>query len=299
MWGITNAYLAARGLSRIGLPSVALVLGLWSGSSGFAQQDTSTTSEPGQARKLSLQWKDNFLTLSGDSIPGGEIRIHYLEAYCRAGSTRADWREHTVVGHQTKLLSRKSDGSELKLRCQVKDGLVVEHHIVAGVDEVDFHITARNPTEQRSEAHWAQPCIRLDKFTGCNQESYLAKSFIFLDGKLTRMPMRPWATQARYVPGQVWRPRDVPEDDVNPRPLSPLHPSNGLIGCFSQDESKIFAVAFEPYQELFQGVIVCLHSDFRLGGLQPGETRKIHGKIYILANDVPGLLKRYQRDFPN
>ena len=26
------------------------------------------------------------------------------------------------------------------------------------------------------------------------------------------------------------------------------------------------AVAWEPYQELFQGVIVCLHSDFRIGG---------------------------------
>ena len=27
------------------------------------------------------------------------------------------------------------------------------------------------------------------------------------------------------------------------------------------------ATAWEPYQELFQGVIVCMHSDFRIGGL--------------------------------
>ena len=27
------------------------------------------------------------------------------------------------------------------------------------------------------------------------------------------------------------------------------------------------AVAWEPYQEIFLGVITCIHSDFRLGGL--------------------------------
>ena len=43
------------------------------------------------------------------------------------------------------------------------------------------------------------------------------------------------------------------------------------------------ATAWEPIQELFQGVIVCLHSDFRIGGLKPGESKKIHGKIYLMA----------------
>ena len=60
----------------------------------------------------------------------------------------------------------------------------------------------------------------------------------------------------------------------------------------------VFAVAFEPYQELFQGVIRCLHSDFRLGGIEPGEAKDIRGKIYFVPNDIPALLKRYQRDFP-
>jgi hypothetical protein len=85
---------------------------------------------------------------------------------------------------------------------------------------------------------------------------------------------------------------------VNPRPLNPHVPSNGLIGCFSADDKWLFATAFEPYQELFQGVIVCLHSDFRIGGLKPGETKQIRGKIYVVPNDVPALLKRYERDFP-
>lgn len=116
--------------------------------------------------------------------------------------------------------------------------------------------------------------------------------------RLARMPTQPWATQARYIPGQVWCPKSVPRTDVNPRPLSSLVPSNGLIGCFSADERMIYATAWEPYQELFQGVIRCLHSDFRLGGLAPGEKKEIRGKIYLVPNDVSALLARYARDFP-
>jgi hypothetical protein len=59
---------------------------------------------------------------------------------------------------------------------------------------------------------------------------------------------------------------------------------------------------------LFQGVIRCLligclvirclHGDFRIGGLQPGETKDVRGKIYIVPNDMARLLARYTRDFP-
>ncbi|MCB1124726.1 MAG: hypothetical protein KJT03_24445, partial [Verrucomicrobiae bacterium] len=153
-------------------------------------------------------------------------------------------------------------------------------------------------------AHWAQPCVRVGEFTGTGPDktddkyAYLEKSFVFLDGGLARMPTRDWATEAKYIPGQVWAAPGVPRADVNPRPLHPDVPDNGLIGCFSEDESMIFATAFEPYQELFQGVIRCLHSDFRLGGLEPGQTLNIRGKFYFVKNDVPALLDRYYRDFP-
>jgi len=184
------------------------------------------------------------------------------------------------------------------------DGVTVEHTITAFDDEVDFRLVAHNPSSTRSEAHWAQPCVRLSRFMGFEESSagnatdYLPRCFIFLDGKLARMPTRDWATQARYVPGQTWCPAHVPRTDVNPRPLSPLVPSNGLIGAFSADEKLIFATVWEPYQELFQGVARCLHSDFRLGGLEPGERKEVRGKIYLMPADVPALLKRYEKDFP-
>ena len=253
------------------------------------------------AEPLTLVPEKNMLFIRGPQLPG-EIPINYLEAYCRAGSTDADWSKHTVVKHTSEVIAATSQ--EVKLRDVLEDGVTVEHTITAREDEVDFRITAHNPGTVRSEAHWAQPCIRLSKFLGADEKTaasatdYLPRSFVFLEGKLTRMPAPQWATTARYVPGQVWCPATVPRADVNPRPLNPLVPSNGLIGCFSADEKLIFATAFEPYQELFQGVIRCLHADFRLGGLQPGETKQIRGKIYLLPNDVPALLARYAKDFP-
>lgn len=251
---------------------------------------------------LTISWSDNMLTIRGPHVPGGEIKVWYLEAYCRPGSTDRDWQE-TVIGHTTRLVDASDDGRRIRLQCTLKDGVVVDHILTAGRDEVDFRLTAHNPTEQPSQAHWAQPCVRVDKFVGVpvnaqGKQDYLAKSFIFVDGRLARFPTEPWATVARYTPGQVWCPAHVDRNDVNPRPLSTIVPSNGLIGCFSADERKILATAWEPYQELFQGVIVCLHSDFRIGGLLPGQTKHIRGKLYVVDADVPALVQRYERDFP-
>lgn len=248
------------------------------------------------AEPFHLDWRDDRLTISRADLPGRSLEIWYLEAYCRPGSTDRDWCE-TVIPHRTTLLHRARH--ELKLRCRLDDGVQVDHHITAAPDHVDFRLTAHNPTDQTSLAHWAQPCIRVDRFTGRSQEDYLPKCFVFLDGQLHRLPTDAgWATQARYTPGQVWAPAGVDRDDVNPRPLSPLNPSNGLIGCYSADESWILATAWEPYQELFQGVIVCIHSDFRIGGLEPGQSKQVRGRLYLTHDPLDDLLDRYRADFP-
>lgn len=258
----------------------------------------------GAGLELAYETTPHWLTIRGPSLPGEGIRINYLEAYCRAGSTDADWDKHTVIPHRVELLSLSPDKKVLHLRDTLADGVIVDHTVTAGVDEVDFRLFARNPGATRSEAHWAQPCVRLADFLGRDPkgpdlDDYLPQCFLFLNGQLTRFPdVKPWAKQARYTPGQTWCPRHVPRTDVNPRPLSPLVPDNGLIGAFSGDGQQLFATAWEPYQELFQGVIRCLHSDFRLGGLAPGGSLTIRGKIYLVKNDVPALLARYAKDFP-
>lgn len=270
--------------------SVFTILVTTAAAALFAAEDAKPDS-------LRLSWEKNILTISGNNLPGKDLKVWYLEAYCRPGSTDRDWGQ-TTIGHATELVSQSEDGKRLKLKCTLEDGVVVHHEITATHDSVDFQIEAHNPTKKASEAHWSQPCIRVEKFTGRTQHTYLPKCFIFVDDKLTRMPFEPWAKNARYTPGQVWAPRGVDRNDVNPRPLSDVVPSNGLIGCFSKDEDMLMAVAFEPYQELFQGVIVCIHSDFRIGGLKPGESKKIHGRIYLMKNDSEALLKRYLKDFP-
>ena len=263
---------------------------------------SASPAQPPADDHLTITWQKNMLSIRGPQVPGESIETHYLEAYCRPGSTDRVWQE-TTIGHTTELTSASPDGRMIELRCTLKDGVEVFHKIAAGKDEVDFQLVATNPTSTPSLAHWAQPCMRVDKFTGKlrtsrAQEDYLPQSFIFVDSNLARMPTQPWATMARYIPGQVWCPKNVDRNDVKPRPLSSIVPSNGLIGCFSGDGKQILATAWEPYQELFQGVISCLHSDFRIGGLAPGETKRIRGKVYVVAADVPALLKRYQRDFP-
>ncbi len=181
---------------------------------------------------------EGFLTIRGDDLPGQEMRVHYLEAYCRPGSTDRDWGQ-TVIGHTTELVSASDDGKVIKLRCTLKDGVVVDHVITAGRDEVDFRLTARNPTDKVSLAHWAQPCIRVDRFVGVpsrgaarsiwasHSSSSTANSSACRWNHGQEGPLHP-------RPGLV--PRGVPRTDVNPRPLSDIVPSNGIIGCFSADE---------------------------------------------------------------
>jgi len=260
---------------------------------------------------LWLEWEEleshgersnTWLIIHGPTL-SRPVRIHYLEAYVRPGSTDEDWLK-SIFGHKTELLELSQDLKSLRLRDTLSNGVIVEHRITAGEDEVDFQLTAHNPTGRSSQAHWAQPCVRVGDFSGTGRDdtsdpyAYVQKSFLFLDGQLTRMPTKIWATRARYVPGQVWCPVEVPRTDVNPRPLNPQVPSNGLIGCFNEDESQVLAIAFEPYQELFQGVARCLHSDFRLGAIEPGESVEIRGKIYVVEADLTALLKRYRKDFP-
>jgi hypothetical protein len=277
------------------IPVVIALLTCAAGSSG-------SKVGPGPLQEgLSVEWADNMLIVRGSKLPAGSVKVWYIEAFCRPGSTDRDWAK-TVIPHTTKLVRTDPDGRRIRLRSTLEDGVVVDHDIRAGKDEVEFRLTATNSTTRASEAHWAQPCVRVDTFTGVkparNSEDYLAKCFVFIDGRLTRLPTQPWVTKARYTPGQVWCPADVDRADVNPRPLSELVPSNGLIGCFSADGNQVLATAWEPYQELFQGVIVCLHSDFRIGGLKAGETKSIRGKLYLTSADLPALVRRYEADFP-
>ena len=103
--------------------------------------------------KLKLHWAKNYLTIRRDHLPGGEMKIHYLEAYCRANSQTTDWSKHTVVGHKTRLVSRSADSSQLKLHCVVSDGVTVEYVITATHDEVVSLTHNPQPNALRRTGH--------------------------------------------------------------------------------------------------------------------------------------------------
>ncbi len=250
--------------------------------------------QPKQAPPLKIAWEKNMLAVTGD-FPGGRIDTLYLEAYCRTGARDRVWKE-TVIPHIAEKIS--DDGRTIVLKDQVRGGVEVIHRITAGNGEVDFQVDATNRGTEFVDADWVQPCIRVGGFTGRTKETYPERSFIWVDGKQTFLTKARRTEEAIYKGGQLYIPAGIKREDCNPRPHSPDVPSNGLIGCVSADDRWLFATAWEPYQELFQGVILCLHSDFRLGGLKPGETKRARGKMYIMENDPDLLLARYRRDFP-
>ena len=66
----------------------------------------------------------------------------------------------------------------------------------------------------------------------------------------------------------------------------------------SADENRILSMAWDPYQEIFQSILGCLHNDVRIGDLKPGEKKQIRGKLYLVDADVEALVRRCEKDFP-
>jgi|ERR1043166_4656929 hypothetical protein len=272
------------------LVSGLIALTGWAGGTGVAGPARS-------AEGLTVSWTNNLLTVQGPNLPGGKLEIWYLEAFCRAGSTDRDWHQ-TTLPHKTTLSSASRDGKRLRLVTRVQPEVEVTHEVRASADEVEFRFRLTNRGRERVDLEWFQPaCIRVDRFTGRNQNDYIGRSFIFTERGLTTMDQTRRREEALYRGGQVYVPANINLEDVNPRPISPEQPSNGLIGCFSFDDQWLLATAWDHTHELFQGVYVCLHSDPHIGGLAPGQTKKVRGKLYLLKNDTAALLQRYRRDF--
>jgi hypothetical protein len=277
---------------RIGISSLvflwSLKVGVWS-FCGFPPPALA-------ADALSLSWTNNLLTLSSSTLPGGKLDIWYLEAFCHKGSTHRDWGK-TTLPHKTVLLS--SEPRHLRFRTIVKPEVEMLHDVRAGADGLEFEFQFKNQGSQPVDLEWFQPaCIRVQRFTGLDQTNYAARSFIYTASGLTTLDKTRRAEEALYRGGQVYVPSGINLDDVNPRPISPEQPVNGLIGCFSADGKYLMATASDSTHELFEGVFVCLHNDPHVGGLRPGETKRIRAKIYLLENDPQELLRRYRKDFP-
>jgi len=136
--------------------------------------------------ELHIQWKNNMLAISGDRVYGKEIEILYIEAFCRTGSTNRKWEE-TTIPHTTELISDSTDQKNIQLKTIVHPSVEVIHNITAGKDEVAFQLTFKNNGSEAVDIDWFQPCIRVDRFTGRNQDNYISRSFIFTSQGMTTL----------------------------------------------------------------------------------------------------------------
>jgi hypothetical protein len=247
--------------------------------------------------QLRISWTNNLLTVSGTDLPGGKLDIWYLEAFCRSGAHDRDWRQ-TTLPHNSRLLTNENN-RVLRFRTMVQPAVEVTHVVTAGADEIDFRFTLVNRGQEPVDLQWFQPaCIRVEKFTGRVQSNFTERSFIFTERGLTTLDQTRRTEEALYRGGQVYVMPGIANADANPRPICGDRPARGLIGCFSADGKQLLATASDSTHELFEGVYVCLHSDPRVSGLKPSETKTVHAKLYVLPNDVNALLRRYEKDFP-
>jgi len=243
---------------------------------------------------VKLDYSGRMLSVTHPLLGEEPLKIDCMEAYCRKGSTHRRW-EKTIIPQQNEVISKTPH--EVKVKTSLASGVEVIHRFAVVADEILFEATFTNLTDKLVDVEWIQPCIRVGDFTGLGQDEYFRKCFIFTDRGLTRLNETNRTEEAIYRGGQVYVPAGINRNDVNPRPLSPDVPANKLIGCFSADGKALLATAWTDVQELFQGVIVCIHADPRVGGLGPAQRKKIWGKLYIIPNDTDELLRRYRRDF--
>jgi hypothetical protein len=248
--------------------------------------------------ELKISWTNNLLTISGARLPAGKLEVWYLEAFCRSGAWGRDWSK-TTLPHKTTLTWADPAGQHLKFRTSVEPNIQILHEIQVAGDGLELRFELLNQGKEPVDLQWFQPaCIRVENFTGCQQSNYTARSFIFTSTGLTALDQLRRTTNALYPGGQVYLPGGVAPADANPRPICGDHPVNGLIGCFSADNHWLLATASNRTHELFEGVYVCLHSDPEVGGLAPGQTKRVLSKVYFLPNDPQALLQHYRHDFP-
>ena len=114
-------------------------------------------------------------------LPSKTVPVIYMEAFCRPGSTTANWWRQTLIPHKTERLPDSDDGKMINLISRLEDGVQVTHRLSSTSDEVRFHLVVENPTDVESQAHWGQACIRVSPLAGRNDNDYISQCFVFID----------------------------------------------------------------------------------------------------------------------
>src|SRR5665811_1618643 len=99
---------------------------------------------------LTIDWKDDILTIKSAQLPDGSVQIWYLEAFCRPNSHNRNWEE-TTIDHETKLIGASKDGKKIVLETKLNEGVVAKHIITVVEDGISFDVVLKNPTQTSSD----------------------------------------------------------------------------------------------------------------------------------------------------
>jgi hypothetical protein len=253
-----------------------------------------------------LEYEFDVLNVAIPGLPA-PLKLLYIEVFARRSSS-ADLSDH-FISFVTEQTSAASDGRRIELRSRLDDGVVIDHVLTAGDGEVDLRLDVHNPTDRASDLEYPAACLPTAEFTGTSRElgseEFLAKCFITTGNGIRRLTEldEPIAADPQPFPdvvlrGQRWVSSLTRGEGelMNAEEVSSIEPASGLIGCFSADESLIAAVAWEPFHSLDQAALGCVHSHPWVGGVAPGESKTLRGKIYVVSS-IPELLARHSRDF--
>ena len=119
--------------------------------------------------------------------------------------------EQTVIPHKTELVDRPpTAGSSGCGRGWKTASWSITRSAPAAMRSISG---SSRPTRPRveSQAHWAQPCIRVNRYAGTKaehgSEAYLPRCFIYVDGRPVRMPTKPGPARPSTRPGRSGVPR--------------------------------------------------------------------------------------------
>ena len=81
-------------------------------------------------------------------------------------------------------------------------------------------------------------------------------------------------------------------------PVSERNAQAGLMIRESKIDNMVMGIAWNSYISV-QGHNPwhCMHLSVRVGPLKQGETKTIHGKIYLFEGEKEDCLKKYKKDF--
>ena len=117
-------------------------------------------------------WDKEILTIRGDHLPGGALEVWYIEAFCRPGLDALATGIQDGYPPQNRT-GRTDPRTAARSSCGLawKTGSSSIMRSAPAAMKSIFNVVATNPgSVRKSLAHWAQPCIRVNRYAGTKLE---------------------------------------------------------------------------------------------------------------------------------